>query len=78
MLDYELIGILVIVVGMLLILIASLFSSREGTPEEREVKGAAVVMIGPIPIVFGNDSRMIVVAMVLAIVLIVLGLVAGL
>ncbi len=78
MYDYELLGFIVIVAGIVLILIASISSSRDHPREDGEVKGAAVVMIGPIPIVFGNDSRMLVVLMVLAIVLVVLGIVAGL
>ncbi|UCF09289.1 MAG: DUF131 domain-containing protein [Thermoplasmata archaeon] len=37
----------------------------------RSVKGGGVVLIGPIPIIFGSDARMTAVLVVLAIVLII-------
>ncbi|MDG7008998.1 MAG: DUF131 domain-containing protein [Nitrososphaerota archaeon] len=41
-----------------------------------EVKGGGVVMIGPIPIVFGSDAKWASAAIFLAIVLILVSLVA--
>ena len=76
MFDYSLLGLLVIVAGIVLMLVASLSSSGSKTKGER-AKGAGVVLLGPIPIIFGNDSRLVVVAILLAIVLLVLALVAG-
>jgi len=38
----------------------------------RSVKGGGVILIGPVPLIFGSDWRMAIVAIVLAIVLIAL------
>jgi uncharacterized protein (TIGR00304 family) len=59
-------GIIVIVVGIILIVLAVLLSS--GKAENAKVKGAGVIMIGPIPIIFGSDKKSIktVIALVLA------------
>ena len=40
--------------------------------EGAEVKGGGVIMIGPVPIIFGSDMKWTSVAIILAIVLIVL------
>ena len=53
---------------------ASVASNRNES--DAGVKGAGVVMVGPIPIVFGSDSRWASIAIVLAMVLIALSLVA--
>lgn len=74
--EYALLGIMVILVGVVIIFMAAF--STKGESSHGETKAAVVLMLGPIPIVFGNDSRLIIVAMVLAIVLIVLALFAGL
>lgn len=76
MLDYALLGLLVIAAGVVVLFIAMLSSGR-GSGERQSTKGAVVLMIGPIPVIFGNDSRMIIVAIVLAIVLILVALLAG-
>ncbi len=77
MFDYSLAGIIAIVVGIAVIFIATATSSR-GRGDRSEVKTAGVVMIGPIPIIFGNDTRWVIVAIVLAIVLLALGLLTSL
>jgi uncharacterized protein (TIGR00304 family) len=74
MLDLVLVGIGIIFVGFLVVLLAT-FASREPSEEgERrtEVKGGGVILIGPIPIVFGSDAKWAGIAMALAIVLIVI------
>lgn len=58
-------GLLLVLVGFA-VLAVSVLSRRGGT----EVKGGGVVMIGPIPIIFGSDAKWASVAIVLAIVLI--------
>lgn len=73
MFDYSLAGLIAIVVGIAVIFIATAISSR-GRQSRTEVKTAGVIMIGPIPIIFGNDTRWVVVVIVLAIVLLALGL----
>lgn len=47
---------------------------RPQTEKKSQVKGGGVVLIGPIPIVFGSDAKMAIVVMVLAIVLILLAI----
>ena len=60
-------GLLLIIAGFAVVMV-SLISRGSGT--KTEVKGGGVVMIGPIPIIFGSDAKWASVAMVLAIVLI--------
>lgn len=62
-----------IIIGVVMVVLALLFSS--GRSREADVKGAGVIMIGPIPIIFGSDKKsvktIIVLALALTIVLIV-------
>ena len=60
-------GLLLIIAGFAVVMV-SMFSRGGGT--KAEVKGGGVIMIGPIPIIFGSDARWASVAIVLAIVLI--------
>jgi uncharacterized protein (TIGR00304 family) len=64
-------GFALILVGMG-ILAAAVISSR---PEKGGVKGAGVVMIGPIPIVFGSDAKWATVAIVMAVILVLLSVI---
>jgi uncharacterized protein (TIGR00304 family) len=77
--DLVLIGIAVILVGFLVVFISLMMASRSSNNGERrtEVKGGGVILIGPIPIVFGTDARWTSIAIVLTIVLIILVLVSG-
>lgn len=54
-------------------MVASIASQGKGSGGE--VKGGGVVMIGPIPIIFGSDAKWASIAIVLAIALVVLALV---
>jgi uncharacterized protein (TIGR00304 family) len=65
-------GVVFVLVGIAVIL-ASMFYSARGKGRS-EVKGAGVIMIGPVPIVFGTDAKWVSIAIVLAIVLLILGL----
>ena len=69
MVDLVLAGILLVLVGFGVIVVAMLTQARK---EGAQVKGGGVIMIGPIPIIFGSDMKWASVAIVLAIVLIVL------
>jgi uncharacterized protein (TIGR00304 family) len=71
MVDAVSVGFLLIFAGVLVILVAALRSSGEGS----RVKGGAVVLAGPIPIAFGTDARWTSVAIALAIVLVVVTLI---
>jgi uncharacterized protein (TIGR00304 family) len=76
-LDYSLLGLVVVLAGIIVIFIAALSSSGKKAGENEGAKGAGVVLIGPIPIIFGNDSRLLIIAIVLAMVLVALALIAG-
>ncbi len=72
-------GILLIIFGFFLITFGMMRSARES--EERDagqdtgkkrMKGEGVILIGPIPIVFGTDKKYALILMILAIVLMLL------
>jgi len=79
MLDVVLIGIGIILVGFFVVFLATAASGRSSEEGERRtgVRGGGVIMIGPIPIVFGSDAKWASIAMVLAIVLIVVVLLSA-
>ena len=72
MVDLVLVGLLLVLTGFGVVVIAIL---SQGKKEGVEVKGGGVIMIGPIPIIFGSDMKWASVAIVLAIILIVLAVV---
>jgi uncharacterized protein (TIGR00304 family) len=67
MLDLVTVGLLLLVVGFAVVGISML--SRSG---QAEVRGGGVLMIGPIPVIFGSDAKWASVAIVLAIVLVLI------
>ena len=67
MIDLVTVGLLLIIVGFAVVVVS--FLSREGGTKT-EIKGGGVIMIGPIPIIFGSDAKWASVAIALAIVLI--------
>jgi len=77
MLDLVFVGIGIILVGFLVVFLATAMSSEEGEKKTTEVRGGGVIMIGPIPIIFGSDAKWASAAVVLAIVLIVIVLLSG-
>ena len=76
MFDLVTLGILFVFAGLAIIFVAMLLSSKLSTGER--VRGGGVVMIGPIPLVFGSDMKWASVAIVLALVLILVTLVVNL
>ena len=66
-------GIVLVVVGVIIIIIA-LIRASTGGEEKGKVRGAGVVMIGPIPIIFGTDKKSVkeVLALALALVVVML------
>lgn len=70
------IGIAVVIVGILLIFIGTaLLSSGKNQNNEKgngTVSTGGVILIGPIPIIFGNDKSMISVTILGAIILMVI------
>ncbi len=63
------IGLGLIFVGIIVIIVAIILVSFRSSTKER-VKGAGVIMIGPIPIIFGTDKKSVKTILVLAITLI--------
>ena len=62
-------GIIVIFIGIILVIIGTALQS---TSQNEEVHTGGVILIGPIPIIFGNDKSLIVGAMIFAVVIIIL------
>jgi len=52
-------GFIVVIIGILLIFIGTVFSSFKGT-SERNIETGGVLLIGPIPIIFGNSKPLII------------------
>ena len=77
--DLVFIGVAIILVGFLVVLLAMIMAKRSaGDPERRtQVKGGGVILVGPIPIIFGSDTKWASVAIILAIVLMVIVLLSG-
>jgi len=73
MLYLVVIGIGIILVGLLVVFLATVMSGRSSSQrgEQTRVRGGGVILIGPIPIVFGSDAKWASMAVVLAILLIV-------
>lgn len=66
------IGVLVIMAGMLSMVYQSWKVEGEGGPSEGGVRGGGIVMIGPIPLIFGTDVGALKIVMILAFVLMVI------
>ncbi len=79
MVDVVFIGVGIVLVGFLVIFLAAVMAGRSSQEGEKraEVRGGGVVMIGPIPIIFGSDAKWASVAIVLAMALIVIALLSG-
>ena len=77
MLDLVLVGMGMVFLGLLVLLLATVASGKPEEAERRtEVKGGGVILIGPIPIVFGSDAKWAGIAILLAIVLSVIVLIS--
>ena len=68
--DLAFLGLALVLVGFGIVAIALVSSGGRG-----EVKGGGVILVGPVPIVFGSDAKWATVAIVLAIVLVALSLI---
>ena len=68
------IGIAAVITGMLLIFIGTAFLSSGKTEgnDNTKVSTGGVVLIGPIPIIFGNDKSMVSIAVLGAIIIMVI------
>jgi uncharacterized protein (TIGR00304 family) len=77
--DLVFIGVAIILVGFLVVFIAMMTASgsSENGEKRNRVKGGGVILLGPIPIVFGSDAKWASIAIVLTIALIILVLFSG-
>ena len=66
-----LLGFALVVVGLLVVVVSLIFMSRRRSPSERktDVRGAGVIMIGPIPIILGTDKKSVKEVLLLALAL---------
>jgi uncharacterized protein (TIGR00304 family) len=77
--DLVFIGVTIILAGFLVVFLATVISSNSSEEGEKrsEVRGGGVILIGPIPIIFGSDAKWASIAVILAIVLIFIVLFSG-
>ncbi|TMP97375.1 MAG: DUF131 domain-containing protein [Thaumarchaeota archaeon] len=76
--DLVALGILFVLAGFAVIFVAMILSVSSKPSTESKVRGGGVVMIGPVPLVFGSDMKWASVAIVLALALILVTLVVNL
>ena len=77
MFDFVTVGVLLVIAGFTVVVLAILVSGKS-QPSETRVKGGGVIMVGPIPIIFGSDAKWASIAIILALLLVVLSLLIGL
>lgn len=63
--SWVVIGIGLVVIGMVLIMVGSV------TGKNSNIRTGGVIMLGPIPIVFGSDNQMALGAVILAIIILI-------
>jgi len=61
-------GVALIAVGIIIIVVAIILASMRETGKGR-VKNAGIIMIGPVPIIFGTDKKSVKTVLVLALAL---------
>jgi len=69
------IGLTLVFVGFAIAFIAVLLFLRGFKSKEGKVRGGGVVIIGPIPVIFGSDKESVKIILVLSIILVALLLV---
>ncbi len=63
-------GLILIILGFLLAFVAVILLALKGKGSNGQTRGAGLLLIGPIPIVFGSDRESVKTLMILAIALI--------
>jgi uncharacterized protein (TIGR00304 family) len=68
------VGIVLVVVGIIFIVAVFIFASTRGSAGKSKVHSAGVVMLGPIPLIFGTDKTSVkeTLALALALMIVVL------
>lgn len=62
-------GTILVIAGIVLIILAVIRASMGNGRKEGRVRGAGVIMIGPIPIIFGTDKKSVKTILALAVAL---------
>lgn len=68
------VGLVLVIVGIMVIVPAIILASR-GSAKDATVRGAGVIMIGPIPIIFGTDKKLFKTVLVLSLALTIIVLI---
>jgi uncharacterized protein (TIGR00304 family) len=63
-------GLLLVIVGFLLALVAAIFLAVKSRGSSSQTRSAGILLIGPIPIIFGSDRNSVRTLMILAIIFI--------
>ena len=58
--------------GLVLVFIAAVWLFAQGSSGEGKVKGGGIVIVGPVPIIFGTDKQTVKTLLILAIILVAL------
>jgi uncharacterized protein (TIGR00304 family) len=67
-------GFVLIIAGIIVIFVAIILASK-GNEKKSRVRGAGIIMIGPIPIVFGTDKKSVKTVLTLALALTIIALI---
>jgi uncharacterized protein (TIGR00304 family) len=67
-------GFVLILAGIIVIVAAIILASKGGANKGR-VRGAGIIMIGPIPIIFGTDKKSVKTILTLALALTIIALI---
>ncbi len=72
------VGTALVIAGIIVIVAAIITASARGAQKGKEskVKAAGVIMIGPIPIIFGTDKKSVKTVLALALALVVAAIIA--
>lgn len=68
-------GFAVVMIGIIMIFLGTILqssSNNEFNPSKTDIQTGGVIMIGPIPIIFGNNKGMVGVSVAFAIVLMII------
>jgi uncharacterized protein (TIGR00304 family) len=63
-----------VIIGIIIIVVVVILASTEGA-KKGKVRGAGVIMIGPIPVIFGTDKKSVKNILVLALALTIMVLI---
>jgi uncharacterized protein (TIGR00304 family) len=67
-------GFLLILTGIIVIVVAIILASKSSAKKGR-VRGAGIIMIGPIPIIFGTDKKSVKTVLTIALALTIIALI---